>query len=52
MDKEEYNQIIEGLNYLKGLSCFRDMTSYLDTLEYQIYRRSYIIDLYEKNIKP
>lgn len=47
MDKEEYNQIVNSLNYLNAVSCFREMNSYLNILETQIYRRSYLQDKFK-----
>ena len=44
---KEYNQVINGLDYLNAVKCFSEMNSYLNLLESQIYRRSYIQYLYK-----
>ena len=44
---KEYNKVINGLDYLNAVKCFSEMNSYLNLLESQIYRRSYIQYLYK-----
>lgn len=45
---DEIKQVISGLDYLNAVKCFSEMNSYLNHLESQIYRRSYIQELYKK----
>ena len=42
MEADEYNQFVNNLNYLNAVKCFLEMNNYLDLLESQIYRRSYL----------
>lgn len=39
LTNQEYNQVVNGLDYLNGLSCFRDMNNFMDNYRKALYLR-------------
>lgn len=46
-----YSKINGELEYINAVKCFKEMNLYLNHLETQIYRRSYIKEIYQRSIE-